>query len=141
MMFQRLGSTLAPTLLLGGRWAVKHLRFASQRLVTSGAFGSCAGQGLAFAYLAPEYAEPGTALEVRVVEIDFKPQALQWDTGKASELTWYQAGTWHNNLAQSTSLSRQERDYVPIDHNQLLEDVYDACLPHYQAMHRHRLKA
>ena len=74
------------------------------------------------------------------VGIDFKPEALQWDSGKASKLTWYEAGTWHNNLAQSTSLSRQARDYVPIDHNQLLTDAYDACLPHYQAMHQHRLK-
>ena len=81
-----------------------------------------------------------TAAWCEAVGIDFKPEALQWDTGKAAELTWYETGTWHNNLAQSTSLSRQKRDYVPIDHNQLLEDVYDACLPHYQAMHRHRLK-
>ena len=32
------------------------------------------------------------------------------------------------------SSSRQKRDYVPIDHNQLLRDAYAACLPHYQAM-------
>ena len=73
------------------------------------------------------------------VGIDFKPGALEWDTGKASELTWYETGTWHDNLAQSTSLSHQQRDYVPIDHNQLLMDAYDACQPHYEAMHRHRL--
>ena len=36
-------------------------------LVTSGAFGFHVGHGLAFAYLAPEHAGPGTALEVRVV--------------------------------------------------------------------------
>ena len=36
-------------------------------LVTSGAYGFHCRQGLAFAYLAPEHAEPGTAREVRVV--------------------------------------------------------------------------
>ncbi len=36
-------------------------------LVTSGAYGFWTGQGLAFAYLSPENAKPGTALEVRVV--------------------------------------------------------------------------
>ena len=36
-------------------------------LVTSGAYGFCTGRSLAFAYLAPEHADPGTALEVRVV--------------------------------------------------------------------------
>ena len=81
-----------------------------------------------------------TAAWCAAVGIDFKPEALQWDTGNASELTWYETGTWHDNLAQSTTLSRQKRDYAPIDHNQLLRDAYDACLPHYEAMHRHRLR-
>ena len=41
-------------------------------LVTSGAHGFHTGHSLAFAYLAPEHAEPGTALEVRVVG-DLRP--------------------------------------------------------------------
>ena len=41
-------------------------------LVTSGAYGFHCRQGLAFAYLAPEHAEPGTALDVRVVG-DLRP--------------------------------------------------------------------
>ena len=41
-------------------------------LVTSGAYGFHTGQSLAFAYLAPQHAEPGTALEVRVVG-DLRP--------------------------------------------------------------------
>ena len=45
----------------------------------------------------------------------------------------------HTNLSQSTTLSRQKRDYVAIDHNQLLRDAYAACLPHYQALHARRL--
>ena len=36
-------------------------------LVTSGAYSFHSRRGLAFAYLAPEHAEPGTKLEVRVV--------------------------------------------------------------------------
>ena len=80
-----------------------------------------------------------TAAWCEAVGIDFDPQALRWDTGQASEMTWYEGGTWHNNLAQSTTLTRQKRDYVPIDHNQFLLDAYAACLPHYQAMHAHRL--
>ena len=36
-------------------------------LVTTGAHGYTVGHGLAFAYLAPEHAVPGTELEVRVV--------------------------------------------------------------------------
>ena len=41
-------------------------------LVTSGAYGFHCRQGLAFAYLAPEHAEPGAALDVRVVG-DLRP--------------------------------------------------------------------
>ena len=80
-----------------------------------------------------------TAAWCEAVGIDYKPEALEWDTGKASDMTWYEGGTWHANLAGSTTLSRQKRDYVSIDHNQLLRDAYAACLPHYQAMHAHRL--
>ena len=29
--------------------------------------------------------------------------------------------------------------WYSIDHNQLLRDAYEVCLPHYQAMHSHRL--
>ena len=85
--------------------------------------------------------DPGavTAAWCEAVGIDFKPEALQWGTTAASELTWYETGTWHANLAESTALSRQKRDYVSIDHNQLLRDAYAACLPHYQAIHAHRL--
>ena len=80
-----------------------------------------------------------TAAWCGAVGIDFMPEALEWDTGNASDMTWYETGTWHDNLAQSTGLSRQKRDYVSIDHNQFLIDAYDACLPHYQTMHPHRL--
>lgn len=36
-------------------------------MITTGDYGHYVGQGLAFAYLAPEYTEPGTELAVRVV--------------------------------------------------------------------------
>ena len=80
-----------------------------------------------------------TAAWCEAVGIDFKPAALEWGTSSASDHTWYESGTWHANLAQSTTLSRQKRDYVSIDHNQLLLDAHEACLPHYRAMHSHRL--
>ena len=85
--------------------------------------------------------DPGavTAAWCEAVGIDFKPEALRWDTTEASDMTWYEGGTWHANLAQSTTLTRQKRDYVPIDHNQFLIDAHEACLPHYEAMRSHRL--
>ena len=47
-------------------------------LVTSGAHGFCTGQNLAFAYLAPEHAAPGTALQVMVVG-DLRPAVVLGD--------------------------------------------------------------
>ena len=44
-------------------------------LATSGAYGFHTGQSLAFAYMAPEHAGPGTALEVRVVG-DLRPAVV-----------------------------------------------------------------
>jgi len=41
-------------------------------LVTTGAYGYTVDQGLAFAYLAPEFSVPGTELDVRVVG-EFRP--------------------------------------------------------------------
>ena len=41
-------------------------------LITTGAYGHTVGQGLGFAYLAPEHGEPGTELQVRVVG-EFRP--------------------------------------------------------------------
>jgi adenylylsulfate kinase len=80
-----------------------------------------------------------TSAWCEAVGIDPRPEALEWGASQASELTWYESGTWHNNLAQSTTLARQKRDYVSIDHNQYLRDMHEACLPHYEAMHLHRI--
>ena len=41
-------------------------------MVTTGNYGHTVGQGLAFAYLSPQYTEPGTELQIRVVG-DLKP--------------------------------------------------------------------
>ena len=75
------------------------------------------------------------------VGVPRRPDALWWESDNDAKMTWYEGGTWHDNLAQSTALTRQPRDYVPVDHNRFLKDAYDACLPHYQALHQHRLTA
>ncbi len=74
------------------------------------------------------------------VGIDFKPDALQWGQDNQTRYTWYESGTWHNKLAESTSLKRQKRNYVSIDHNALLRESYKICLPNYEVLYRHRLR-
>lgn len=71
--------------------------------------------------------------------IAFLPDALEWDAGKRDEVSWYDGGSWHGNLRASTGIKRQKRSYVSLDHDPHLQRAYDACLPHYEALLRHKL--
>lgn len=73
------------------------------------------------------------------VGIEFLPQALEWDTSERSAHSWWEGGSWHENLEQSTGLTRQPRDYVDIDAHPRLRELYDTCQPHYDALALHRL--
>jgi hypothetical protein len=75
------------------------------------------------------------------VGIPYKPEALSWNAGGRQEVSWYDGGSWHGNLRQSTGVTRQKRDYVPIDHDDHLKRAYEACRPLYDALHAHRLRA
>ncbi len=74
------------------------------------------------------------------VGIPFIPEALDWEEGDRPEVTWY-GGTWHAQLQQSTRLAPQERDYPEVEDVPFLRDMYARCLPHYEALHPHRLRA
>ncbi len=85
---------------------------------------------------------PGiTAAYCQATGIPFIPAALNWETETRDNYSWYNGGSWHDNLANSTGLAPQKRDYVPIDHDPRLRKMYDATLPHYEAMYQHRLQA
>jgi hypothetical protein len=73
------------------------------------------------------------------VGIPFIPEALEWDRGEREEVTWY-GGSWHAQLQQSTGLTAQERDYSEIDEVPFLQDMYQRCLPDYEALYPHRLR-
>ncbi len=75
------------------------------------------------------------------VGIPFRAEALRWAAPREAAMSWYDSGSWHDNLRASTGLNPQLRDYVPIDHNDHLQHAYAACRPHYEALHRHRLTA
>ena len=74
------------------------------------------------------------------VEIPYIDDALSWDSGERKEVSWYDKGSWHDNLKASTGLRPQKTNYVGIDHNEHLKAAYAACLPHFKAMYRHRLR-
>ena len=76
------------------------------------------------------------------VGIPFMPDALSWEPGDRDEVAWYDGGSWHNNLRNSDGLKPQPRKYIDIDEApDRVKEIYEIVLPHYEAMHRHRLKA
>lgn len=74
------------------------------------------------------------------VDIPYMEDALSWGAGDRTEVSWYDKGSWHDNLKSSTGLAPQKTNYVDITHNQHLMSAYDACRPHYEALYKHRLK-
>ena len=76
------------------------------------------------------------------VGIPFIEEALSWEAGDRSEVSWYDGGSWHANLRGSTGLTAQPRKYIDISEApEHVRNIYDACLPHYQRLHQHRIRA
>ena len=82
-----------------------------------------------------------TAAWCEAMGIPPRPDALRWQSDENAKMTWYEGGTWHDNLARSNGFGRQERAYLPIDDNDFLMGLYEQCAPHYEALLPHRLGA
>lgn len=77
------------------------------------------------------------------VGISFLPKAMNWKAGKdPSAHSWWDGGSFHANLAQSTGLKPQIRRYVDIaDTPERVQRVYMRMKPHYEHLYQHRIKA
>ena len=76
------------------------------------------------------------------MHIDFIESALSWEPGDRNEVSWYDGGSWHDNLRNSTGLKPQSRGVTNIsDLPKWVQDLHDTALPHYQHLHSHRLIA
>jgi hypothetical protein len=83
-----------------------------------------------------------TAAFCEAVEIPFIPEALTWPAGgDPSEHSWWDGGSFHSNLAQSTGLTPQPRKYIDLeDAPERVRRVYRRMMPHYQHLFDHRLR-
>jgi hypothetical protein len=83
-----------------------------------------------------------TAAFCDAVEIPFIPEALTWPAGgDPSEHSWWDGGSFHANLAQSTGLTPQPRKYIDLeDAPERVRRVYRRMMPHYQHLFDHRLR-
>ena len=77
----------------------------------------------------------------KAVGIPFKPEALSWAPGgNPSEHSWWDGGSFHHNLAQSTGLTPQARKYIEVDDAPTrVQRVYRRMRPHYEQLHAHRI--
>ena len=84
-----------------------------------------------------------TAAFCDAVDIPFVESALSWEAGgDPSEHSWWDGGSFHANLAQSTGLTPQKRKYVDLENTpDRVKRVYRRMMPHYQHLYQNRLTA
>lgn len=75
------------------------------------------------------------------VEIPFIKEALSWEAGgDPSEHSWWDGGSFHHNLAQSSGLVPQARKYVEVGDAPLrVQQVHRRMKPHYERLFAHRI--
>ncbi len=75
------------------------------------------------------------------VGIPFLPEALSWKPGARDEVSWWDGGSFHENLRNSDGLKPQKRTYIDIsDAPDRVKEIHETTLPHYEHLFAHRLK-
>jgi hypothetical protein len=75
------------------------------------------------------------------IGIDYMPSALSWKPGARDEVSWWDGGSFHENLRNSDGLKPQIRRHINInDAPDRVKAVYESVLPHYQALYGHAFK-
>ncbi len=75
------------------------------------------------------------------VGIPFLPEALSWEAGvDTGDYSWWDGGSFHQNLKSSTGLTPQKRRYIELaDTPTRVQRVYRRMEPHYRRLWAHRI--
>lgn len=75
------------------------------------------------------------------VGIEFRPEALEWESGDRSAVSWYGEGSgpWHDNLRASTGIQRPKTTYPPLEETPRLHELAERARPLYEDMCTHAL--
>jgi len=75
------------------------------------------------------------------VGIPFIEDALKWEPGaNTDQYSWWDGGSFHQNLKQSTGLAAQKRKYVQLSDAPLrVRQVHRRMKPHYDRLHANRI--
>ena len=75
------------------------------------------------------------------VGILFMPSALSWEPGARNEVSWWDGGSFHQNLRDSDGLKPQPQTSVDLsDAPERVQQVVADLLPHYEHLHAHRVR-
>ena len=76
------------------------------------------------------------------VGIPFIEDALTWEPGgDPSEHSWWDGGSFHHNLANSTGLAPQKSKHIDItEAPDRVKQVYRRMIPHYDHLYEYRIK-
>ena len=76
------------------------------------------------------------------VGIAYMPESLSWAPGARDEVSWWDGGSFHENLRNSDGLKPQKRGHIDISEGpDRVKGIYRIALAHYEHMHAHRLTA
>ena len=75
------------------------------------------------------------------VQIPFIKDALTWEPGgDPSAHSWWDGGSFHANLAQSTGLKPQKRKYIELENTpERVQQVHRRMKPHYDHLYQYRI--
>ncbi|MCY3851872.1 MAG: hypothetical protein OXF75_14000 [Acidimicrobiaceae bacterium] len=76
------------------------------------------------------------------VGIDFIPEALQWTPGERQEVSWWDGGSFHENLRNSRGFEPQLRTSIDLAAApSRVREVSEFLRPHYEHLFAHRIQA
>ena len=76
------------------------------------------------------------------VGIEFMPAALSWEPGARDEVSWWDGGSFHENLRNSDGLKPQKIRHIDIAQApDRVRKIHEEVFSHYRYLHTHRLRA
>jgi hypothetical protein len=88
------------------------------------------------------FEDPRRAVErwSSAVGIRFRPDALSWDPGARDEVSWWDGGSFHQNLRESDGLRAQPKTSIDLAAAPArVQEIVAELLPHYEHLRAHRL--
>ncbi|MEO0367873.1 MAG: sulfotransferase family protein [Pseudomonadota bacterium] len=75
------------------------------------------------------------------IGIAFIPEALSWEAGARDEVSWWDGGSFHENLRNSTGLTPQPVRHANIDAvSERAYKIYEDVKPHYDYLRSFRIE-